>query len=1030
MNKKKCIINCLLQKKFLLFVAMCICTFTVFAQGGISVSGTVTDEAGETLPGVNVMVKGTTIGIMTNLDGKYTLNVPDRDAVLVFSYVGFITYEQVVGNRTVIDVRLTETTQQIDEVVVVGYGVQKKETLTGALSTIGTADIVKAPVPNVAHALAGNLPGLSAIQYSGQPGADDPTIFIRGQGSLDADRSAPLFMVDGVERSFFRLDPNEIESISILKDASATAVFGVRGANGVILVTTKRGQAGAPKVSLSTSAGFQHPMRLNEYIDSYTWGMMFNEGQLNDGISPDQVAFQPALLEAFRSGSDPLLYPNTNWMDMFVKPAALQTQHNVSISGGTDQVRYFTSIGVLTQDGIYQSFDDSYNANWQYNRFNYRANLDIDVTKTTLLRINLGGRAEKRHEPNIKEATFWELLNFNLPFSGVGLYEGKWVRSHSENVGTTEGTLENGDVFEMIYGRGYNDRLKNTINLDLLLTQKLDFITKGLSLTLKGSYNNDFTHRKTRGKSEPYYTPHRDLVTGELFFRKRRDGGLFGFSESLEKNRDWYLEAGLNYARKFGLHNVTALALYNQHTYPYYGNGNPYPAIPHGIVAFVGRVTYDYNSRYMIDFNMGYNGSENFPPGQRYGFFPAMSAGWILSEENFMSGINFLNYLKIRVSYGHVGNENYRGGRFFYLPDAYSANSGGYNFGTNVSANQPIATELRMGNSNVTWETARKQNYAIDFTILDSRLSGSVDYFYEYRDKILISRNTVPGHLAITMPVMNLGETENKGFEVTLKWNHKINDFKYNIGANVTLAKGKVLYKDEIPRNYPWRQETGKPINQQFGYVFDGFVTEADIASGKLPDHKIDLKPGDAKYKDLNGDGVIDDDDIMNIGFSNFPQLSGGFNMGFEYRKFDFSMMWSGVSRVSRYLSSFYRQPFGETNNRGAMQYMYDNRWTPETANTATLPRVTFNNSSNNYRNSTLWLKDGSYLRLKNVQVGYTFSGSRLKKAGISRARLFVSGENLLTFDYMKFFDPEKQDGARFEYPMVMVMNMGLNVSF
>ena len=1006
------------------------CSTMAFGQN-FAVTGTVTDEANDPLPGVSVFVKGTTIGISTDIDGKYTLNVPDMNAVLVFSFIGFVTQERIIGDQRVINVKLIEDTQQIEEVVVVGYGVQKKETLTGALSTIGTVELLKAPVPNVAHALAGNLAGLSAIQYSGQPGADDPTIFIRGQGSLDADRSAPLFMVDGVERSFFRLDPNEIESITILKDASATAVFGVKGANGVILVTTKRGTVGKSKISVSTSVGVQRPIRVLEYIDSYTWGSMFNEGQLNDGVSPDQVPFQPEVLRKFQDQSDPLLYPNTDWMGMFLKSATPQTQHNVNISGGTEQVRHFISIGVLTQDGIYNSFDDSYNANWQYNRFNYRANLDIDVTKTTLLKINLGGRVEKRHEPNIKESTFWNLLQFSLPFAGVGLYDGMWVRSHSENVGTTEGTLENGDVFEMIYGRGFNDRLTNNINLDLMLTQKLDVITKGLSLTLKGSYDNSFTHTKTRSKGEPYYTAHRDLITNELFFRKRRDGSLFGFSEGLSKDRDWYLEASMNYARKFGDHNVTALVLYNQHTYPYLDKYvSPYPAIPHGMVGIVGRVTYDFRSRYLLDINVGYNGSENFPPGKRYGLFPALSAGWILSEENFLKDIHFINYLKIRASYGIVGNEIYRGGRFFYLPDAYNPSGTGYNFGTSVSTNQLIATELRLGNSNVTWETARKQNYGLDFTIWDSRLSGSVDAFIELRDDILITRQTVPGHLAVSMPVMNLGKTENKGIEGTLKWNHKINDFRYNIGVNVTLAKGKVIYKDEIPRNYDWRYETGKPINQHFGYIFEGFVTQADIDGGKLPDHRIELKPGDCKYRDLNGDGVIDDDDICDIGYSNYPQIAGGINLGFTYKNLDFSMMWAGAAMVSRYLSSFYRRPFGDTNNRGAMKYLYENRWTPETADTATLPRVTFNNAGNNYLNSTLWLKDASYLRLKNMQIGYTFNGSWLKKFGISNLRLYATGENLLTFDYIKYFDPEATDGGRFEYPMLMVGNLGLNITF
>ena len=1008
----------------------------------ITVTGTVTDETGESLPGVSVTVKGTTMGMPTDVYGKYSLNVPSTNSVLVFSYIGFVPQEQTIGTRTVINIVMQADIRQLEDVVVVAYGTQKKATLTGAVASIGSEEILKAPVPNIGHALAGQLPGLSAIQYSGQPGSDDPTIFVRGIGSLDRERSTPLFMVDGVERPFFQLDPSEIESVSILKDASSTAVFGVRGANGVILVTTKRGQVGKPRISFSTSAGLQRPIRILDYASSYEYGTIYNMGQRNDGVPESDLLFKPHVLEAFRTGSDPLLYPDTDWMAMIIKPAALQTQHNVNISGGTEQVRYFISIGALTQDGIFRSFDDTYNANFTYNRYNYRVNLDIDVTKTTQLKINLGGRIQDRHEPIIKESRLYQGLTWCVPFSGVGLYEGKWIRNSSENVPMSESYLSNSDAFEYFYGRGYTDRVENNITLDFQLTQKLDVITKGLSFSAKGSYNSNYSHTKNRNKYLRPYTVHKNEETGEIFFRKPEHSSettILGFSESTSQSRNWSLEASLNYARSFGKHNFTALAMYNQWRNPY--PGGSFPGIPRGYVGMVGRVTYDYNSRYLLEYNMGYNGSENFAPGNRYGFFPAFSGGWIISEEDFMKGIGFLNYLKIRASYGLVGNDIYSGGRFFFLSDAWNPSASrygssgpqGYIFGVSSTTAYPYAKETRIGNPEVTWETARKQNYGVDFAIFNSKLSGTFEYFYEKRDDILTTKNTMPTHTALgsLMPVVNIGVVQNRGFEVSLRWNQRIGDFRLNISPNVSFAQNKVIYKDEIPRTFPYRSETGKAVGQQFGYVFDGFVTEADLKNGTIPDHNIVMYPGDAKYVDMSGDGIINSDDICAIGYPVYPEVSGGLNVGLQYKNFDFSMMWAGATRVSRFIDETLRVPFTTQRSRNLMQYMVDAFWTPETAETATLPRMTFINIENNFnRSSTLNLKDASYLRLKNLQIGYNVRGKWLQKLSVANMRLFATGENLLTFDHLKISDPESQSGNTYNYPLTMIFNFGLNVTF
>ena len=998
------------------------------SQQTISVKGNVRDQSGEPMAGVNVIVEGTTIGTMTDSNGNFTLNVPSTSIKIKFSYIGYEDQIVLIKNNRNLNITLNENSEMLDEVQIIGYGKQKKITVTGAVSSVGTKDILKSPVPNIAQALTGKVPGLSTIQYSGQPGADDPAIFVRGIGSLDAKRAAPLVMVDGVERSFFRLDPNEIENITVLKDASATAVFGVRGANGVILVTTKRGEEGKAQISVSTSASLQKPIRLYEYANSYDYAVAFNEKLTNDGASP---VFGEKILDAFKNHTDPLLYPDMDWMELILKPTSFQSQHNLSISGGTDRVRYFTSVGILTQDGLFRSFDAGYNSNFTYNRYNYRANLDIDVTRSTLLKINLGGRLEDTKEPNTKSNLFTFLTRVT-PFGGAGLYDGKWIHTSPDNIGWDKGALENADPFECFFGKGYNQRIYNEINLDLSLQQKLDFLTKGLSLNIKGSYNSGYTHRKNRYKEIPYYTAHRDPETNELFFRKFREESQLYFEESTDRGRNWYLEGSLNYDRKFGKHQVGALILYNQWRDQYPDPAQfDYVSIPRGYVGLVGRATYNFDNRYMVDFNVGYNGSENFAPGHRYGIFPAFSAGWILSEEKFMKNQSFINYLKIRGSYGIVGNDlmNTKS-RFFYLPDAYNPYGTSYNFGVDVSGNRDGATELQMGNPLVSWEKAGKQNYGLDFSILDEHLSGSFDYFIEKRHDILTTRNTAPNFIAITMPVVNIGKVDNKGFELVLKWNHSIGDFKYWINGNLSYAKNKIVYKDEIPHKYPWLYETGQSVGQPFGFIFDGFVTEADLESGKLPDHKLDLKPGDAKYKDLNGDNIIDDNDQCPIGNPIYPQLTAGITAGFEYKGFDFSMLWAGSGKVSRFISAGLRVPFGG-GNYGLLQYMIDDHWTPETAETAKTPRFSGAANANNYtRNSTLWLKDASYIRLKNVQIGYTFKGEWMKKIHLKNMRIYASGENLLTFDHLKIADPEATDDKQFQYPLQMIFNIGLNLNF
>ena len=1030
-----------------LFLIMFWMINTAASAAGIEIKGTVTDSKGEPLPGVNIVELGVkkNNGTISDLNGKYTITVESQKSVLQYTFIGYKTTEVTVGNRKTINVSLKDDTQSLDEVVVIGYGTMRKKDLSGAVASIKSDDLMLGNPTSISQALQGKLAGVQVNQSDGAPGSG-VSITIRGANSFSTN-SQPLYIVDGIPfevgdtpsskanegnnsttNPLSLINPNDIESIDILKDASATAVFGVRGANGVILVTTKRGEEGKAQISVSTSASLQKPIRLYEYANSYDYAVAFNEKLTNDGASP---VFGEKILDAFKNHTDPLLYPDMDWMELILKPTSFQSQHNLSISGGTDRVRYFTSVGILTQDGLFRSFDAGYNSNFTYNRYNYRANLDIDVTRSTLLKINLGGRLEDTKEPNTKSNLFTFLTRVT-PFGGAGLYDGKWIHTSPDNIGWDKGALENADPFECFFGKGYNQRIYNEINLDLSLQQKLDFLTKGLSLNIKGSYNSGYTHRKNRYKEIPYYTAHRDPETNELFFRKFREESQLYFEESTDRGRNWYLEGSLNYDRKFGKHQVGALILYNQWRDQYPDPAQlDYVSIPRGYVGLVGRATYNFDNRYMVDFNVGYNGSENFAPGHRYGIFPAFSAGWILSEEKFMKNQSFINYLKIRGSYGIVGNDlmNTKS-RFFYLPDAYNPYGTSYNFGVDVSGNRDGATELQMGNPLVSWEKAGKQNYGLDFSILDEHLSGSFDYFIEKRHDILTTRNTAPNFIAITMPVVNIGKVDNKGFELVLKWNHSIGDFKYWINGNLSYAKNKIVYKDEIPHKYPWLYETGQSVGQPFGFIFDGFVTEADLESGKLPDHKLDLKPGDAKYKDLNGDNIIDDNDQCPIGNPIYPQLTAGITAGFEYKGFDFSMLWAGSGKVSRFISAGLRVPFGG-GNYGLLQYMIDDHWTPETAETAKTPRFSGAANANNYtRNSTLWLKDASYIRLKNVQIGYTFKGEWMKKIHLKNMRIYASGENLLTFDHLKIADPEATDDKQFQYPLQMIFNIGLNLNF
>ncbi len=998
-------------------------------QNPISVVGTVKDVKGDPVIGANVTVVGTKQGTITDFDGNFSLNAP-LGAKVKISFIGY--KDQVVTTKKGISLNivLEEDAQTLGEVQVVAYGVQKKVSITGAISSMKGDDLLKTPVGSVSNILSGQITGISSVQYSGEPGADAADIYVRGIATWQD--AKPLIQVDGVERDFSQIDPNEIESVTVLKDASATAVFGVRGANGVILITTKRGIEGKAKVSFSTSAGVNVRTKELDFANSYQYASYYNMMTGNDGGVP---IFSDEQLIAFRDHTNPILYPDINWIDYCMNKAAFQSQHNMNISGGTDNMRYFVSAGMFTQNGMFKQFNAQDDFNFDYKRYNYRANLDFDITKTTMLSVNIGGRIETKRTPESEEDQnqLFRKLYWAVPFAGAGIVNGQRVVSNNEYLPFT-GT----DGLASYYGRGFRNKTTNVLNVDLALDQKLDMLTKGLSIKLKGAYNSIYSNVKRASGSMASYTPIIDSK-GAVTFRKEGSDAQLNYSDGdFGKARDWYMELALNYARKFGDHNVTGLALYNQ-SKKYYPGGT-YTYIPSGYVGFVGRVTYDWRTRYMAEFNVGYNGSENFNPENRYGFFPAGSIGWVLSEESFFTPLKkAVNYLKLRASVGLVGNDKSSNERFLYIPDAYEyKGDGGYYFGQNVNNKRPGAYEATKSNPYAKWETAVKQNYGLDASFLNERLSLSVDYFMEKRKDILTKPDYLPGILGMTLPVVNVGKTENKGFEVQLKWNETLeNDFRYWANFNLSFARNKITFKNEVEQNEAWMYETGRRIGARSMYHFWGFYDETadqrylEQYGMSIADHGITLSPGDCVYVDLNRDGKLDGNDATrNIGYTDVPEYTAGLNAGFSWKNFDFSMQWTGAWNVDRMLSEF-RRPLGDTNEKGLLLYQYENTWR-SSADTysAKFPRASSLHASNNYAGSDLYLVNASYLRLKNIEIGYNMNFPFMKRLKLNDCRIYMNGYNLLTLTAFRWGDPESRQSDRPNYPLTRVFNIGLKLGF
>ncbi len=1024
---------------------------SVVQQQKNTVTGTVVDGNGEPVIGANVTIKGQPKGTITDLDGVFKLDAP-VGAELIISFIGYNSKTVVVRKGADLKITLEDNSQMLGEVQVVAYGVQKKFTVTGAISGVKGETLTKVPTGSISNMLAGSMSGVSSVQYSGEPGSDGAEVFIRGKATFVDGGASPLIQVDGVERSMNDIDPNDIEEITVLKDASATAVFGVRGANGVILITTKRGTEGKPKVSFSTSGSVLFPTKLLEMANSYQYAQYHNMMKTNDDETP---LFTDAVMQKFKDGSDPIRYPDVNWYDYIMKDYTFQTRNNINIQGGTKTVRYFLSAGTYTEGGLMNQFDQPYDNSYQYKRYTYRGNIDIDVTKSTMLSFNVGGSVDSSNKAQTGDVTnIIRAIHWATPFASPGIIDGKLIQPQT-SYKIWDGTVENALPFtgsnpvKQYYKGGYITNSNNRLTADIILKQKLDMLTKGLSFTLKGSYNSNFTRGQTVDADFATYTPVLQQDGSFLYQKSGENTQLVYGDPRSSVSRNWYMEGGLNYSRDFGHHHIGALALYNQ-SKTYYPS--TFSDVPKGYVGLVGRITYDWKNRYMVDLNVGYNGSENFHPDRRFGVFPAASVGYIVSEEAFFKPLKpAISFLKLRASWGLVGNDKNGSARFYYLSDPYSVNSGsmafenkgyGYNFGTGTGIKLMGSRESSKNNQDVTWEKAFKQNYGLDINFFDDRLRTNLDYYIEKRNDILLSDATAPSILGFTLPMANLGSVKSWGWEVSAKWNDRIGkDFRYWLGMNLSYNQNEVLERKEAPQPHEWMLSKGHRIGSRSLYQFWKFYYEGIEADYEkefgtpYPEQMAVLKPGDCVYVDLDGDGKIDSQDASRrLGFTDDPEYMIGIDLGFSWKNFDVSMQFVGAWNVSRLLEDAYRRPF-KTNSSdtegGLLLYQYENSWTPDNpSQDAAYPRITNRNFINNYASSTLYEANSDYIRLKNMQIAYNFKLPFMQKVKLNSCVLALSGYNLLTFTGFKYGDPEAKSGGSPLYPLTRTVALSLKLGF
>ncbi|MBB4037865.1 TonB-linked SusC/RagA family outer membrane protein [Dysgonomonas hofstadii] len=983
-------------------------------QKGFPVKGNVTDVDGNPLIGVTVKIRGNaTQGTVTDIDGSYSITVADNRDALVFSYIGFKTQEVDIDNRKIVNITLYENTDELAEVVVVAYGTQKKASIIGAISSLPPQNI-KAPVAKVSSQLAGQLAGVIAVQRSGEAGVGS-TFWIRGMSTFSGENK-PLVLVDGVERELDLVDPEDISEFSILKDAAATAIYGVRGANGVILVTTRSGEIGKPKITVKMEHGIVAPTRVPKMVNSHQYAEMYNDAVGYSFYSPEAI-------EAYRTGSDPVLYPNVDWVDELYNSTSSNTRISTNISGGSQSVRYYVSASYYNEGGLFiNDNSNEYKTSLNYSQFRFRSNIDIDIFKYTTINVNLATSFEKKNQPGTKGSEIWKYA-LQTPSN-------RFPMVYPDGSLPGPGERQGFNPYSLLTQTGYAERFWNNTQSLFGITQDLgEYVTKGLKANIKVSFDAQNYNQLSRSRTADEWSATRN-ADGELEYHQLVKGDeALQYSESNSGRRTLYLEGSLSYARTFDAHSVSALFLYQQSQKNNIGNSDSDAALPYRNQGIAGRLTYDYDQRYFIEGNFGYNGSENFSRGHRFGFFPSVAAGWMASGEKFFQPLtNVIDMLKFKASYGLVGNDQIGGNRrFIYLPTIQSGND--YFFGENAQK----YTSIRLGdwaNEDVGWETAHKLNIGADISLFN-KVKIQADYFYEKRDGIFLSRSAIPYYVGLTnQPWVNIGKMKNRGIDASIEYHQKVGQVNITARGNFTHARNVILERDQPEWKYAHQNRQGQSIYQSFGYVAAGiFKDQADVDSWADQSAIGGSQPGDIKYLDLNGDGIIDGYDQKAIGYTDIPETVYGFGASFEWKNFDFSIFFQGNANVNFSMRTNMTQPFisANMNESNVFADIYNNYWTPDRQD-AKYPRLSMGTGSNDVT-SSFWLADGSYMRLKNIELGYTLPKAITKRLRINDLRFYFSGVNILTFSKFKLWDPDLQTGAA-EYPLNKVYSLGLALSF
>ncbi len=1000
----------------------------------MKITGKVTDaETGESIPGVNVYIEGSTVGTTTDINGLYTIEVPNTEVTLVYSYIGYLVEKIQVTGQSVLDVKLAPDIKALEEVVVVGYGSQKKATLTGSVSNVKGEEITKNPSPNVTNSLAGKLPGLIVNQRSGEPGRDDPRILIRGAGTfafIDDDdpekfweSNSPLIVVDGVPRELMsRLNPEDIESVSVLKDASA-AIYGARAANGVILITTKKGKTGKPVFNFTYNNAFQHPTKVPEMLDAATYAEAYNEADWYRQGRPDNYIpfYSDEAIQSFRDGSDPVLYPNTNWMDEVLKPYSLQQRVSLQVNGGTESVRYLLSFATMNQDGDYR------NHITEYKQYNMRAKIDVDLNKNLNVGVNINAILN-----NSKYTPIETWINFNNILIANPTLPAKYPN----------GLIAPGRLGEnplLMDQRGYDKTEDNPLYSTFTATYKIPFIE---GLKIDGSFNYDLRNQFQKKYLLPYYYHEYNVITQEY---DKKQGTGASTVELTDTYRMWttiMFNFKIVYDRTFDKHHVAAMVGQEQqkNTYKWaeayrknfvssaidqidVGSSDPEDKNSRGSSSsdaynnYFGRLNYDFSSKYLFEFLFRYDGSQIFPEGERYGFFPGFSAGWRLSEEEFMkNSLPFVNQLKLRFSHGQIGND--RVGAFQYL-QFYSFENN-YVFGTADAASIYAKT---MPNPNITWEVSKKTDIGLETSLWNNLLGMELTLWQEKRSNILAPRNlSIPGTLGFSdLPDENIGKSKNHGFELVLSHRNTLGKLIYNIEGNVAFARSEVIFMDETPQEATYKYRAGHPIKADLYYKADGiFNTQEELDA--YP-HASGTQVGDIKILDLNNDGEIDSDDQFRYDYTSTPEYVFGLNMNFQYQNIDLSVFFQGQTNAYNYDDVFPR--LGNSAFDNTMVERAENRWTVDNPN-GTMPRA----DAYQPGNTTFFLFDATFIRLKTLEFGYSIPQKIVSKIKLENVRLYANAYNLLTWaKEIKWSDPEI-NGNTLYYPQQRIINLGINVKF